>query len=48
MSFIIGLAIGIAIGWVVFERPQLATDAINWIKSKLHVGTIPPPPPAVP
>ena len=28
MSFVIGLAVGVAIGWVVFERPQLVRD---WI-----------------
>lgn len=26
---------GVAVGWIVFERPQLVSDAIAWAKSKL-------------
>lgn len=30
------LAIGFGIGWIVFERPQWATDVWQWIKHKIH------------
>lgn len=29
------LLIGFGIGWIVFERPQWATAAWQWIKDKL-------------
>ena len=28
------LAVGVAIGWVVFKRPQWVQRAIDWVKSK--------------
>lgn len=30
------LLIGFGIGWIVLERPQLATDLWQWIKHKVH------------
>ena len=33
-NILIGLAIGFVIGLIAFERPQWATDAIVWLKSK--------------
>lgn len=30
------LIVGIGIGWIIFERPQWATDAWQWIKQKVH------------
>lgn len=35
MELIIGIIIGVVIGWIMFERPQWATDAWVWLKSKL-------------
>jgi hypothetical protein len=29
------LAIGVGIGWILFERPQWVSDAWQWIKHKL-------------
>jgi hypothetical protein len=29
------LVIGFAIGWLVFERPQFATDLFNKLKTKV-------------
>lgn len=37
MSFAIGLGVGFAIGYLVFERPQWATSIIGWIKQKLGI-----------
>lgn len=31
----IHFALGFVAGWVVFERPQWATDAFTWLKSKV-------------
>lgn len=33
--FFAGLAIGFLAGWILFKRPEWATNAINWIKGKL-------------
>lgn len=38
MWFIIGILIGIFIGWLI-PQPQWAIDLINKIKSKLHIGS---------
>lgn len=35
MSFLIGFAIGCVIGWVVFKRPQWASDLTQWVKTKI-------------
>ena len=35
MSFLSGLGLGFAIGWIVFKRPQWATDLIAKAKAKI-------------
>lgn len=30
------LAIGFGAGWITFNRPQWATNAIEWLKSKFR------------
>lgn len=35
MSAWINLAIGFVAGWIVFERPQWATDLFNKLKGKV-------------
>ncbi len=30
------LAIGFGVGWIFLQRPQWATDAYSWIKSKFQ------------
>ena len=38
IEFAVGVAVGIAIiaiGWVVFERPEAARSAADWVKGKL-------------
>lgn len=35
MSFLFGLAAGFVVGWIVFKRPQWATDFFVWLKSKV-------------
>jgi hypothetical protein len=36
---LIWIALGFVIGWVVFQRPQWATNLINWIKTKIGMAS---------
>ena len=38
MSFMIGFGLGFVVGWIVFQRPQWATDFWYWIKMKIWGG----------
>ena len=33
----LNLCIGFVIGWIVFQRPQFATDLINKIRAKIGI-----------
>lgn len=33
-TFLIGLAIGVAVGWVAFERPELVRELIAKVKAR--------------
>ena len=35
---------GIGFGWIIFERPQWATDVWQWVKNKVHPDKPPVPP----
>ena len=37
MSFFTGAIIGFVAGWIIFKRPQWATDAIAWLRAKVGV-----------
>lgn len=32
--FFIGVVVGIFIGWIVFERPKVVTEFIDFVKSQ--------------
>lgn len=34
-QIMIGVYIGVLIGWVVFERPQWVKDRLAWLKAKV-------------
>lgn len=34
MGFVFGVIVGVVVGWIMFERPQWATDAVVWLKGK--------------
>lgn len=36
------LLIGVGIGWIIFDRPQWASNAWQWIKDKLSRVFHPP------
>lgn len=31
VAFVIGLGLGVAIGWVAFEKPEFARKALDWV-----------------
>jgi hypothetical protein len=35
MAYLAVLVIGIAIGWVIFEKPQWSKDMLGWFKDKI-------------
>lgn len=35
MGCALTFAIGIGVGWIIFERPQWASDAFDWFKDKI-------------
>lgn len=35
MSHIAVFVIGVVIGWVIFEKPQWAKDAVAWFSAKV-------------
>lgn len=38
MDMLVGIVIGIVIGWVLFKRPEWATRFLNWLKQTLGIG----------
>jgi hypothetical protein len=36
VAFVFGLGLGVAIGWVAFEKPEWARNALDWAINKLR------------
>lgn len=39
MDFLFGAGVGFVIGWILFKRPDWASAAVAWIKSKIGLGS---------